>query len=57
MRKKTKVKWGIVVGILFIGFAVMHPNLFPSTETIKVIAFCTGVSFLTMSFIQIDTDK
>jgi len=56
MRKKTKVRWGIVVGMLFIAFSIMHPDLYPSTEPIKVIAFCTGVSFLTMSFIQIDIE-
>ncbi len=57
MKKTTKVRWGVFIGMAFIAFSIMHPSLFPSTETIKVVAFCTGVSFLTMSFIQIDTDK
>lgn len=57
MKKRTKVSWGIVIGMLFIAFSIMHPDLYPSTEPIKVISFCTGIVFLTTSFIKIDVDK
>lgn len=57
MRKSTKVRWGVSIGMAFIAFSVMHPDLYPSTEPIKVVSFCVGVIFLTTSFMKIDVDK
>lgn len=56
MKKRNKITVGIIIGMLFIAFSIMHPDLYPSTEYIKVIAFCTGVVFLTTSFMHIDIE-
>jgi len=57
MKKSTKVCWGIFTGAAFIAFSIVHPNLYPSTEPIKLVAFCVGVVFLTTSFMKIDVEK
>ena len=57
MRKTSKIRWGIFIGAAFISFSIVHPNLYSSTEPIKLVAFCVGVVFLTTSFMKIDVDK